>query len=468
MRKTKIVCTIGPACDTEEKIYELVKAGMNVARMNMSHGSTESHKATMKNIEKVRAKLSSPIALMVDTKGPEIRIGKFLKGEINLKQNATFTLTSRDIMGNEREVGLMYKQLVGEVNIGDKIFANNGLVVLKVKAITETDIVTKVLYGGKLTNNKGLNIPGLVPKTEYLSEKDKSDLRLAISAKAEFVAASFVSNRQNVLDLREFLNKNGGREIKIISKIENRDGVKNIDEILEVSDGVMVARGDLGVETPLEKIPAVQKKIINLANQKGKIVIVATEMLESMTTSVRPTRAEVSDVANAIYEKATATMLSGETAVGKHPAIVVKTMAKILLETEKHINYNLDFLKSEHKSISTTHSLCQTTCTNALNTKAKLIVAYTTSGSTANIVSSYRISTPILALTPNERVYSSLALCWNTTPLLTEMIESEADMMLLAEKVAKDYVKSGDKVIVIAGTPEKPGQTNTLKVIDIK
>ena len=380
-----------------------------------------------------------------------------------------FTLTSRDVLGNEEIVSLVYKQLVKEVKIGDKIYANNGLVVLRVKEITETDIKCRVLFGGKLTNNKGLNIPGIVPEGEYLSEADKKDLLFAIQNKANFIAASFVSNKQNVLSLRKFLVDNGGSDIKIISKIENSSGIKNISEIIEASDGIMVARGDLGVEIPLEKLPSVQKKLISECLDHGKLVVVATEMLESMTNSVRPTRAEVSDVANAIYEKATATMLSGETAVGKHPALVVKTMAKILLEAEKHISYNQDFISSKRKVHGVSDSICKTTCQNAIGVNAKLIVVFTSSGNTAHLISSNRVSTPILAITPNQNVYDSLALSWNTTAYKNDIISSEKEMLYFAENTAKtlELVRKNDIIVVTTGTPEVSGQTNMLKIIKI-
>ncbi len=469
MRKTKIICTIGPASSSVKVLEEMAKAGMDVARINMSHGSEESRKEIIDNLNFVRIAHDNPIALMCDTKGPEIRIGKFQDGEVVLKPKKMFTLTSRDVLGNENVVSLVYKQLVKEVKIGDKIYANNGLVVLKVKEITETDIKCKVLFGGKLTNNKGLNIPGIVPEGNYISEADKKDLIFAIKNHADFIAASFVSNKQNVLDLKKFLADNGGKDIKIISKIENPSGINNITEIIEASDGIMVARGDLGVEIPLEKLPNVQKKLIENSLARGKLVIVATEMLESMTYSVRPTRAEVSDVANAIYEKATATMLSGETAVGKHPALVVKTMAKILIEAEKHINYNQDFISSNRKVLSVSDSICRTTCQNAISVNAKLIVVFTSTGNTAHLLSSNRVSTPLLAITPNQNVFNSLALSWNTTAYKNDIMSSEKEMLYFAENTAKtlELVKKGDIIVVTTGTPEVAGQTNMLKIIKI-
>ncbi|HIV01160.1 MAG TPA: pyruvate kinase [Candidatus Caccopulliclostridium gallistercoris] len=469
MRKTKIICTIGPASSSVKVLEEMARAGMNVARINMSHGTQQSHQEIIDNLNFVRIAHDKPIALMCDTKGPEIRIGKFEKGEVILKPKKAFTLTSRDVVGNENIVSLVYKRLVKEVKVGDKIYANNGLVVLRVKEITETDIKCKVLFGGKLTNNKGLNIPGIVPEGDYISEADKKDLLFAIKNNADFIAASFVSSKQDVLALRKFLADNGGKDIKIISKIENSSGIKNINEIIDASDGVMVARGDLGVEIPLEKLPSVQKKLISKCLEQGKLVIVATEMLESMTSSVRPTRAEVSDVANAIYEKATATMLSGETAVGKHPALVVKTMAKILVEAEKHINYNEDFISSKRKVLGVSDSICKTTCQNAISVNAKLIVVFTSSGNTAHLISSNRVSTPILAITPNQNVYNSLALSWNTIAYKNDVISSEKEMLYFAENTAKtlEFVRKNDIIVVTTGTPEVSGQTNMLKIIKI-
>ena len=332
---TKIVCTLGPASDKLEILSKMKEAGMDIARINMSHGSRESAQHLIDEIATLREK--QDLKLLIDTKGPEIRIGTFENGSIILNEGDKFVMTSKNVVGSQKMVGLKYKQLVEEVKVGDKIFANNGLIVLQVVSLSKTQIVCKVLFGGKLSNNKSLNVPGVVPSTPFLSEVDKQDLLFAIENKADFVALSFVSTRQNVLDVKEFLNANGGQNIKIIAKIENAKGVENAESILDECDGLMVARGDLGVEIPLEKIPPVQKKLISLCNVKRKFCIVATEMLESMTNSTRPTRAEVSDVATAIYEEANATMLSGETSVGIDPVLVVQTMSKIIAEIEKHI-----------------------------------------------------------------------------------------------------------------------------------
>ena len=331
MKKTKIVCTIGPACDDKDSLISLMKAGMNVARINMSHGSHESHQKTINNILAARNELGLPLALMLDTKGPEIRLGELPKRGIELVAGDTFTLTKKQILGTKKIASVSYPQMIDDVEVGNKIFGNNGMLVLRVIKKNEESIDTKVLFGGKLTTHKGINVPGIKIRRDFLSEADKSDLLFAIKNDVDYIAASFVSNKEDLFEMKEFLNQNGAKDIKIIAKIENGEGVKKIDEIIANSDGIMVARGDLGVEIPLEKIPHIQKKIIKSCISEGKISIVATEMLESMTNSLRPTRAEVSDVANAIYECATATMLSGETAVGINPLRVVKTMSKIIM-----------------------------------------------------------------------------------------------------------------------------------------
>ena len=333
-RITKIICTLGPASADLKTQTAMVAEGMDIARLNMSHGTLDSHQKLIDTMAPLRAK---GLKLMIDTKGPEIRISTFEKGSTMLTEGETFTLTSRDIVGNDREVGLKYKPLVEQVSVGDRVYANNGMIVLEVKKVTKTDIICTVLFGGKLSDHKSLNVPGVVPNTPYLSEADKTDILFGIKNNADYLAISFVSNKQNVLDIRKFLNENGGEKIKIISKIENASGVEHAETILDASDGLMVARGDLGVEIPLEKIPPIQKRLISLCNVKRKICVVATEMLESMTNSTRPTRAEVNDVANAIYDETSATMLSGETASGIDPINVVRTMARIITETEKFV-----------------------------------------------------------------------------------------------------------------------------------
>ena len=337
-RITKIVCTLGPACNDTNTLNEMFESGMNIARLNMSHGTHQTHQELIDKLVSLRR--DKGLKILIDTKGPEIRIGTFENDYIMLEDNDEFTLTTLDILGDNTRVSLKYKELINDVKVGDKIYANNGMIVLQVKDITQTDIICNVLFGGKLSNNKSLNVPGVVPSTPYLSQADKIDLLFAIQNKADYIALSFVSNKHNIVDVKEFLKENGGENIQLIAKIENASGVENAEEILNECDGLMVARGDLGVEIPLEKIPPIQKRLISLCNVKRKFCIVATEMLESMTNSTRPTRAEVSDVATAIYEETNATMLSGETASGINPVLVVQTMAKIIDEIEKQMYFH--------------------------------------------------------------------------------------------------------------------------------
>ena len=429
MKKTKIVCTIGPACDDKDSLISLMKAGMNVARINMSHGSHESHQKTINNILAARNELGLPLALMLDTKGPEIRLGELPKRGIELVAGDTFTLTKKQILGTKKIASVSYPQMIDDVEVGNKIFANNGMLVLRVIKKNEESIDTKVLFGGKLTTHKGINVPGIKIRRDFLSEADKSDLLFAIKNDVDYIAASFVSNKEDLFEMKEFLNQNGAKDIKIIAKIENGEGVKKIDEIIANSDGIMVARGDLGVEIPLEKIPHIQKKIIKSCISEGKISIVATEMLESMTNSLRPTRAEVSDVANAIYECATATMLSGETAVGINPLRVVKTMSKIIMETENNIAYNTKFLRHTYKTLSISDSVASSTCKNLVSLGSPACCVYTETGTTAELISRYRVKNRILALTSNQKTFNQLALCWNTTAILTKTLENEYEMI---------------------------------------
>ena len=334
-RITKIICTIGPASSDLETMTAMFNSGMTVARLNMSHGTHESHQKLIDTMAPLRKK---GLKLMIDTKGPEIRIGTFEQGSTILKEGQRFTFTTKDVVGNNEVVSLKYKELINDVKVGDKVFANNGLLVLRITKITKSDIICEVEFGGKLGNNKSINVPGVVPSTPYISPADEADILFALKNNADYLALSFVGNRKNVADVRKLIAKTGGNEtIRLISKIENAQGVNNSAEILDISDGLMVARGDLGVEIPLYKIPPIQKKLISLCNVKKKICVVATEMLESMTNSTRPTRAEVNDVASAIYEEATATMLSGETATGINPVLVVQTMGQIIDEVEKHM-----------------------------------------------------------------------------------------------------------------------------------
>ena len=469
MKKTKIVCTIGPACDDKDSLISLMKAGMNVARINMSHGSHESHQKTINNILAARNELGLPLALMLDTKGPEIRLGKLPKRGIELVAGDIFTLTKKQILGTKKIASVSYPQMIDDVEVGNKIFANNGMLVLRVIKKNEESIDTKVLFGGKLTSHKGINVPGIKIRRDFLSEADKSDLLFAIKNDADYIAASFVSNKEDLFEMKEFLNQNGAKDIKIIAKIENGEGVKKIDEIIANSDGIMVARGDLGVEIPLEKIPHIQKKIIKSCISEGKISIVATEMLESMTNSLRPTRAEVSDVANAIYECATATMLSGETAVGINPLRVVKTMSKIIMETENNIAYNTKFLRHTYKTLSISDSVASSTCKNLVSLGSPACCVNTETGTTAELISRYRVKNRILALTSNQKTFNQLALCWNTTAILTKTLENEYEMIENAKSICRSLHlgKTNDIIVMVVGTPKQTGKTNTIKILNL-
>jgi len=449
MRKTKIVCTVGPACDSVQSLKKLALSGMNVARINMSHGDQSSFKKTIDNIKAVRSELGTAIAVMADTKGPEIRIKKFENNFVILQKNQTFTLTTNDTAGNDKVVSLAYKNLVNQVKVGQKIFANNGMIVLKVKKVTETDVVCKVIFGGKLTNGKGLNIPNVVPKREYLNEIDKKDLLFATENDVDFVACSFVSKAQDLIDLKRFLQQNGSKA-KLIAKIENGAGIKNLKEILNECDGIMVARGDLGVEIPLESVPIFQKKATALCNQMGKICIIATEMLESMTNSPRPTRAEVSDCANAIFEKASATMLSGETAIGKYPFLTTKTMSKILKRAEKNINYEKDFSNLNAKLFSDRQKVCFDTCNKAKNLGAKLVILKTENGQNAILTSSLHPKNIVLAVTNDKNTFNQLSLCPGVVPYFvqTDNLETLGQDELKSIVTKNNLANRNDKIVV--------------------
>ena len=471
MKKTKIICTIGPASNSPAILKKLYHAGMNVVRINMSHGNHEYAQKIVNNAIKFREQNKKSLALLIDTKGPEIRIKTFKNSSVELIKGQDFTFTSREVEGDETIVSLKYKQLVGEIKVGQKIFANNAMIILKVKAKTETDIICKVVFGGKLSNNKGLNIPGITPSGDFLSQADKEDLLFAIKNNANYIAASFVAKEKNVLDMRKFLDDNGGKDIKIISKIENDEGVRNLEKIIQSSDGLMVARGDLGVEIPISRLKEEKKKSVELSIKYGKIVVIATEMLESMVNSSRPTRAEVSDVANAVYEMASSTMLSAESAVGINPVNVVTVMNNIHEATEKSLNYDKHFMSSLTKATSITDAISQSVCTNAIALKAKLIVVFTHSGESARLLSKYRIKTPILAVTPSDKVFHNMALTWGVQPFKLEKtdLETEEKMQEYAKELAikLKFAKKDDIIIVQHGRPGQQGSTDMLKVLKI-
>lgn len=469
MRKTKIVCTLGPATDDVNILKEMMLNGMDVARINMSHQNHQKHLERVDMVKKLREDLSLPVALMLDTKGPEIRIGKFKDSKIQLKKGQTFTLTADEILGDESIVSVTFKGLVKEIAVGTKILIDDGLISLVVREIAENSIICEVLNDGFLSANKGINIPGLRLSLPFISQKDFDDIKFAVEQKFDFIAASFTRNADDIKKLRKALLDLGGSHIKIIAKIENSDGINNIDEIIKAADGIMVARGDLGVEIPLENIPSIQKKLIKKACNAGKHVITATQMLDSMMKNPRPTRAEVSDVANAIYDGTSAIMLSGETAAGLYPIDAVKFMASIATKAESDIDYKKRFFSLPLDLKTTiTSAISHATCTTALDLGASAILTITRSGKTAKFVSKYRPSCPIIAVTSDQTVLRQLNLLWGVIPLY--MKNDFKDLNQLSEEVVKaasnaNLIKDGDLIVVTAGLPlGRIYGTNFLKV----
>ncbi len=471
MRKTKIICTIGPACNDEKTLTKMCKAGMNVARLNFSHGTHEEHKKTIELIKSVREKLGMPIAIMLDTKGPEYRIKTFVNKKISLADGDDFIFTTEDIVGDNTRVSVTYKHLIEELSIGDTILVNNGLVSFEVKRLEGTNAYCKVIHGGDLSDRKSMNFPNKILDGEYLSEQDRSDLLFGIENDIDFVAASFVSTKADIFSVREFLNRNGGADIDIIAKIENRAGVDNIEEICDIADGIMVARGDLGVEIPFVEVPSVQKYLINKCRLLGKRVITATEMLESMINNPRPTRAEISDVANAVYDGSSAIMLSGETAAGKYPVEALKNMAEIAAFTEKRIDYRHWFLSTEFRIRNNLDAISHATCAMAIDVNAKAIVVSTRSGQTARMVSRFRSPVDIIGMTTEERAWRKLNLSWGVTPVLSEEFTSIEVVFYQALIQAKKAfsLNKGDNVVLTGGLINgEPGNTNTIKVEVVK
>ena len=469
MRKTKIICTIGPASNTKETISNLIDSGMNVARLNFSHGTYESHLETINNIKDVRIEKKQPVAILLDTKGPEIRLGTFENPKgVYLKENDRVVLTTEDIPCTKDKITITYKDLYKDISAGQIILIDDGRLKLEVISILGTDIICKILTGGLVTNNKGVNIPNVHISMPYLSEKDKSDILFGIKNDIAFIAASFVRSVQDVITLKSFLNKHDARHIKIISKIENIEGIENIDSILDLSDGIMIARGDMGVEVEYEKIPGIQKNFIKKCQELGKIVITATQMLESMTTNIMPTRAEITDVANAVFDGTSAVMLSGETAAGKHPELVLQTMVKIIKQAEED---NIRYFDIDYKNMHTrTNAICDAACITARDIKAKAILAITKSGETARMVSKYRPKEIIIATTPYKYAYYQLALSWGVYPVLTPVQKTENGLINGAiESIKEDgIVREGDIIVLTAGLPlDISGTTNLLKVLTI-
>ena len=467
MRKTKIVCTIGPSSEKPEIFREMCLQGLNVARLNFSHGTHEEHQKKIDMIKAVREELGLPIAIMLDTKGPEYRIRTFEKGKILLQDGDRFTFTTREVEGNENIVSVSYGGLAEDLEPGDRILVNNGLVIFQVDEIQGTEIRCTVLNGGVLSDRKSMSFPGKVLRQTFLSEQDKADLLFGIRNGVDFVAASFVSCKQDMLDMKNFLKANGGEDIDVIAKIENQSGVDNIDEICTACEGIMVARGDLGVEVPFTELPAIQKHLITKCRMLGKRVITATEMLESMITNPRPTRAEISDVANAVYDGTSAVMLSGESAAGKYPVEALRVMGQIAEETERHIDYVGQFRPRDFVTLNRVDAISHPACTMAVDLEAKAIVVTSLSGLTVRMVSRFRTPITILGLATGKRAWYKLALSWGVVPLLTEQFPNMEVLNYYALRAARDalHLDAGDTVVMTGGnTSGESGNTNVLRI----
>ena len=468
MRKTKIICTLGPATDDEEVLRQLMLNGMAVARMNMSHGQHSDHKRRADMIKKLRAELNIPVALLLDTKGPEIRTGRFKNSKVNLETGQTFTLTTEDIEGDETRCSITFKDLPKDVQRGSRILIDDGLIEMKVTDVTKTDIVCHVINGGTVATHKGINVPGVALSLPFISEQDKADIAFGVAQDFDFVAASFTRSAEDIIQLRGELEKNNCNNIRIVAKIENSEGVENIDEIIRVSDGIMIARGDLGVEIAMEEIPIIQKKLIAKAYSAGKEVITATQMLDSMIKNPRPTRAEATDVANAIYDGTSAIMLSGETAAGLFPVEAVKTMAIIAERTERDIDYIEKFRKRDiPERPDVTSAISHATCTTAHDLGAVAILTVSKTGQTARMISKFRPACPIISGTTEQKVLRQMNLSWGVIPILVDEKDNTDELFEHVVSVAQKegYVQNGDLAVITAGIPlGVSGTTNMLKV----
>jgi pyruvate kinase len=468
MRKTKIVCTIGPASESLDNLKKLLDAGMNVARLNFSHGDFEEHGARIRNIRQASQETGKTVAILLDTKGPEIRTGKLKEEPIELVQDKHIILTTEDILGDAERISVTYKDLPRDVHIGSTILIDDGLVELLVVDVRGIEIECRIINGGQIKSKKGVNVPGVKIKLPGITEKDANDIIFGIEQNVDFIAASFVRKASDVMEIRELLERYQASHIQIISKIENQEGVENLDEILEVSDGLMVARGDLGVEIPAEEVPIVQKQMIKKCNIVGKPVITATMMLDSMQRNPRPTRAEASDVANAVFDGTDAVMLSGETAAGKYPVESVLTMARIAIRAEDALEYREIFIRTAQAQQTTvTEAISQAVANSALELGAKAILTATESGYTARMVSKYRPKSPIVAVTPNEQVIRRLSLVWGVIPVKGESCKTTDELFDLAvdSSIKSGLVSLGDIVIITAGVPVgRSGTTNLIKV----
>ena len=474
MRKTKIVCTLGPSTDNEEVLRQIMAEGMDVARCNFSHGTYDDHKRRMDTVKKLRKEVGRPVAILLDTKGPEVRVKSFREGKVTLEEGQLFTLTADEVEGTKDIVSVTYNRLYEDLEEGMRVLIDDGLIEMTVEEIAgeekvdKTNIVCRVINGGTVSNHKGVNVPDVDLSMPYISEKDREDILFGIEQDVDFIAASFVQKKEDILQLKKLLEKNGGEDIKIIAKIENAQGVANIDDIVEVSDGVMVARGDMGVEIPYEDVPVIQKEIIKKVYRAGKQVITATQMLESMIKNPRPTRAETTDVANAVYDGTSAIMLSGETAAGAYPVEAVKTMVRIAERTERDVDYRKRFFLWEREANpDVTDAICHATCTTALDLNATAIVTVTKSGRSARMISRYRPMSDIISCATTEKVCRQLALSWGVTPLL---IKEEKDAYVLFDKAIaaaqkKGLLREGDLTVITSGIPIGiSGTTNMIKV----
>lgn len=470
MRKTKIVCTLGPASCTYDQIKKMALAGMNVARINMSHGSYEEHQGKIDIVKKVRRSLGVALPIMIDTKGPEIRIGTFVNGKIDVVEGMNFDFVNDPAPGDETHVSITYDELYKDIHEGCTVLLNDGLLVFKVVGIEEGVIHTVAQNSGPLSDRKGLFVPNVKLNMPFLSEQDKRDLDFGIKNGAELYAASFVQDGESVRQIRNYILTHGANDACIISKIESQSGVDNIDEIIAESDGIMVARGDLGVEMPYEKLPAIQKMLINRSRKAGKFVITATEMLESMVTKLRPTRAEIVDVANAVYDGSSCVMLSAESAVGINPPNTIATMARIAEEAERNVDYKNNYSVTQVKLLDNTDAISHATVNTAFDIDAKAIVVYTASGTSARMISRFRPDAPIVAMTSNDRVYHRLATSWGVIPAITQVFDNTDEMFINAEETVKNMglAEEGDNIVITAGVPlGKNVGTNLIKVTKI-
>ena len=471
MRKTKIICTLGPATDDEKVLRSLIEEGMNVARFNFSHGSHEEQLGRLKMLRKLRTELKKPVAALLDTKGPEIRLKDFEGGRTELVAGQTFTLTTEDMLGNAEKASITYKNLKNDVKEGMSILIDDGLIEMHVEKIEGEDIICTVINGGPVSNHKGVNVPGAILSMPYISDKDRADIEFGIKMGFDFIACSFARTKEDILQVREILDAHRS-DIQIIAKIENMQGIENLEEILSVSDGIMVARGDMGVEIPLEEVPVLQKRMIKKAVEQGKHVITATQMLESMIKNPRPTRAEATDIANAIFDGTSAIMLSGETAAGAYPVEAVKTMARIAQTTEENIDYRSRMNKlGLPENPDTTTAISYAACTTAMDLHAAAIIPITMSGFTAAMVAKYKPSCKIIGCTVSQRVSKQLNMLWGVQPLLIKEAEDAEDLFADAVKEAKaaGMVKVGDIVIITAGVPLGIcGRTNMIRVVEVE